>query len=69
MTMGKRSQVAYKVCTLYLTCRCGINHPNPSSHANPRQVLNMAHSCGHGTPTGLGPQTHGSRALTCTYTW
>ena len=36
---------------------------------NSSHNLTVAHSCRYGTLVGSGPQTHGSRALTCTYTW
>ena len=35
---------------------------------NSSHNISVAHSCGHGTLVGLGPKTHESRALTCTYT-
>ena len=35
---------------------------------NSSHNLTVAYSCGHGEPVGLDQQTHGSKALTCTYT-
>ena len=51
-----------------------INSLSPSSSCilcrdKSSHNLTVAHSCGHRTLVGSGSQTHGIRALTCTYTW